>query len=239
MSLFAKNEEPRNGKELLMTKDVPLSVEETYKSLRTNIVFSLPEDGCKLIEVTSSTQGEGKSVTAINLAIALAKNGVKVVLIDCDLRMPTVAKKLKIKQRPGLTNLLFGLNNAQEIVYYHPSGIDVIPAGDLPPNPSEILGSSRMMSTLEYLKKYFDYIILDAPPVGVVTDAAVLAPKVSGIVVVVRQGLASREGVDAAINKLKIANGNILGFVLTDSSAEKKDYSDYSYASPPKARTKR
>lgn len=239
MSLFIKKHRQKSEKELIMTKEVPFSVEEAYKSLRTNLVFSLPEDECKLIEITSSTQNEGKSVTAINLAIALAKNGAKVVLIDCDLRLPTIARKLKIKQKPGLTNLLFGLTSAQDIICHHPSGIDVIPAGDLPPNPSETLGSSRMTTTLEFMKKHYEYVILDAPPVGVVTDAAVLAPKVSGVVLVVRQGLASSEGVDAAISKLKIANGNILGFVLTDSSAEKKSYSNYGYASSSKVRTKR
>ena len=239
MSLFNKKRKQKNEKELIMTKEVPFSVEEAYKSLRTNLVFSLPEDECKLIEITSSTQHEGKSVTAINLAIALAKNGAKVVLIDCDLRLPTIARKLKIKQKPGLTNLLFGLSSAQDIIYHHPSGIDVIPAGDLPPNPSETLVSSRMTTTLEFMAKHYEYVILDAPPVGVVTDAAVLAPKVSGVVLVVRQGLASNEGVDAAINKLKIANGNILGFVLTDSSVEKNSYSNYGYAAPSHIRNKR
>lgn len=229
MDLFKKKQQQKSGKEFILTKEVPFSVEEAYKSLRTNLVFSLPEDGCKLIEITSSSQHEGKSVTAINLAIALAKNGAKVCLIDCDLRLPTIAKKLKIKQKPGLTNLLFGLNSAQDIICHHPCGIDVIPSGDLPPNPSETLGSSRMMTTLEFLKKYYEYVILDVPPVGVVTDAAVLAPKVSGVVLVVRQGVASNEGIDTAINNLKIANGKILGFVLTDSTTEKKDYSNYGY----------
>ena len=231
MSISAKKNKQKIDKELIMTKEVPFSVEEAYKSLRTNLVFSLPEDACKLIEITSSAKNEGNSITAINLAIALAKNGAKVILIDCDLRLPTIARKLKIKQKPGLTNLLFGQNNAQDIIFHHPCGIDVIPAGDLPPNPSETLGSSRMATTLEFMKDYYDYVILDAPPVGVVTDAAVLAPKVSGIVMVVRQGLASREGIDAAITKLKIANGNILGFVLVDSHTEKKSYSKYGYTS--------
>lgn len=239
MSLFNRKHRQKAEKELIMTKEVPFSVEEAYKSLRTNLVFSLPEDECKLIEITSSTQNEGKSGTAINLAISLAQNGAKVILIDCDLRLPTIARKLKIKQKPGLTNLLFGLSSAQDIICHHPAGIDVIPAGDLPPNPSETLGSSRMTTTLEFMKKYYEYVILDTPPVGVVTDAAVLAPKVSGVVLVVRQGLASGESVDAAIGKLEIANGNILGFVLTDSSTEKKSYSNYGYASFSKVRTKR
>lgn len=228
MSLFNKRKQPQNGKELIMTKEIPFAVEEAYKSLRTNLIFSLPEDACKIIEITSSTQNEGKSVTAINLAIALAKNGEKVILIDCDLRLSTVARKLKIKQKPGLTNLLFGLNSALDVISHHPSGIDVIPAGDLPPNPSEILGSARMNTVLEFMKGHYDYVILDAPPVGIVTDAAVLASQASGIVLVVRQGVARYENIDDAIHKLKIANGNILGFVLTDASVEKRGYSYYS-----------
>jgi len=236
VGLFHNKQNIKGDKELILTKDVPFAVEEAYKSLRTNLVFSLPEDECKIIEITSSTQNEGKSITAINLAIALAKNGAKVVLIDCDLRLPTVAQKLKIKQKPGLTNLLFGLNSALDVIYHHSCGIDVIPAGDLPPNPSETLGSSRMATVLEFMKNHYEYVILDVPPIGVVTDAAVLAPKVSGIVLVVRQGIASFEGVDTAIRKLQIANGNLLGFVLTDASIEKKSYSNYGYAHHQKRR---
>ena len=236
MGLLHNKQKIKGDKELILTRVVPFAVEEAYKSLRTNLVFSLPEDECKIIEITSSTQNEGKSITAINLAIALAKNGAKVVLIDCDLRLPTVAQKLKIKQKPGLTNLLFGLNSALDVIYHHPCGIDVIPAGDLPPNPSETLGSSRMATVLEFMKNHYEYVILDVPPIGVVTDAAVLAPKVSGIVLVVRQGLASFEGVDTAIRKLQIANGNLLGFVLTDASIEKKSYSNYGYAHHQKRR---
>ena len=227
MSLVNRKPQRRNEKELILTKDVPFSVEEAYKSLRTNIIFSLPEEKSKIIEITSSTQNEGKSVTAVNLAIALAKNGEKVILIDCDLRLATVAKKLKIRQKPGLTNLLFGLNNAADVIIHHPSGIDVIPAGNLPPNPSETLGSSRMATVLDFMKDHYSYVILDVPPIGVVTDAAVLASKVSGVVLVVRQNKARYEGIDEAINRIKLANGKILGFVLTDANVEKKSYSNY------------
>jgi len=227
MSLFNKKPKKRNDNELILTKDVPFSVEEAYKSLRTNLIFSLPEEKSKIIEITSSTQNEGKSVTAVNLAIALAKNGEKVILIDCDLRLATVARKLKIKQKPGLTNLLFGLNSAAEVIVHHPSGIDVIPAGNLPPNPSETLGSSRMATVLEFMREHYNYVILDVPPIGVVTDAAVLASKVSGVVLVVRQDKARSEGIDEAINRIRLANGKILGFVLTDANVEKKSYSKY------------
>lgn len=234
MSLINKKLKTKKEKELLLTKSVPFIVEEAYKSLRTNLMFSLPEESCKVIEITSANQNEGKSITAINLAIALAKNGEKVILIDCDLRLATVAKKLKIRQKPGVTNLLFGHNSSQEVIYHHPSGIDVISAGDLPPNPSETLGSSRMTTMLEFMKNHYTYVILDVPPIGVVTDAAVLAPHTSGIVLVVRQGQTRSENIDEAIRKLRIANGNILGFVLTHAHAEEKDYSGYVTANTKK-----
>ena len=230
MGLFTRKNKQKKEKELILTQEVPFLVEEAYKSLRTNVVFSLPKEENKIVEITSAYQNEGKSVTAINLAISLARNGAKVALVDCDLRLPTVAQKLEIPQEPGLTQLLFDQNSLQEVVCHHDSGVDVIPAGSLPSNPSEILGSDSMTGLLESLKEQYQYVILDAPPVGVVTDAAVLAPKVSGIVLVVRQGQTREEGIDAAIAQLNMANGNILGFVLTDAGAEQKTYGHYGYS---------
>lgn len=230
MGLFAKKNKENKEKELILTQEVPFLVEEAYKSLRTNVVFSLPQEENKIVEITSACQNEGKSVTAINLAISLARNGAKVVLVDCDLRLPTVAEKLNIRQEPGLTQLLFNLNSWQEVICHHSSGIDVLPSGSLPPNPSEILGSDRMTEILESLKAQYEYVILDAPPVGVVTDAAVLASKASGIVLVVRQGQTREEAVDAAVGQLNMANGKILGFVLTDAGVEQKTYARYGYS---------
>ena len=229
MGLFTKKNKQNKEKELILTQEVPFLVEEAYKSLRTNVVFSLPKEENKIVEITSAYQNEGKSVTAINLAISLARNGAKVALVDCDLRLPTVAQKLEIPQEPGLTQLLFDQNSLQEVVCHHDSGVDVIPAGSLPPNPSEILGSDSMTGLLESLKEQYEYVILDAPPVSVVTDAAVLAPEVSGIVLVVRQGQTREEGINAAVKQLQMASGKILGFVLTDATMEQKAYSHYSY----------
>ena len=230
----SKTNTRHNQKEYLLTKEVPFSVEEAYKSLRTNLIFSLPEDKCKIIEVTSSMQGEGKSTTAVNLAISLRKNGSTVILIDCDLRLPTVARKLRVQQKPGLTNLLFGMNSAQEVIQRHDTGVDIIAAGDLPPNPSEALGSARMSTVLDFLANNYDYVIIDAPPVGVVTDAAVLAKKASGVLLVARKGVASFESVNGAIDTLKIANANILGFIMTDADVSAKYYEGYGYGTASK-----
>lgn len=241
MDLFKKKKKIKKQveKDYLINKEVPFSIEEAYKSLRTNLLFSLPESNCKIIEITSSLQHEGKSVTAINLAIALSKNGAKVVLVDCDLRLPTVARKLRINQSPGLTNLLFGMNKADEILHHHSSGIDVIPAGDSPPNPSEVLGSSRMGIVIDQLSHDYDYVIIDSPPVGVVTDAVVLSKKVSGVVLVARRGISSIESINSAVETLKLANANILGFVLTDAELDEKTYSHYRHYGYASSRNKK
>jgi len=228
MSMFSKNKIKKAvDKEFLINKEVPFAIEEAYKSLRTNLIFSLPEDNCKVIEVTSSLQKEGKSVTAINLAISLSKNGSKVVLVDCDLRLPTIARRLRINQKPGLTNLLFGMNKMQEVVNHHPSGIDIIPAGDLPPNPSEVLGSANMKTAIEHLAQHYDYVILDTPPVDIVSDAVILSKYTSGVMFVVRKGRTTLESVKDAIDTLQLANANVLGFVMTDADEEKKYCNKY------------
>jgi capsular exopolysaccharide synthesis family protein len=208
---------------------VPFAIEEAYKTLRTNLIFTLPEENCKVIEVTSSLQKEGKSITAANLAISLSKNGSKVILVDCDLRLPTVARKLRIEQKPGLTNLLFGMNKMHDVINHHSSGIDVIPSGDLPPNPSEVLGSQNMKTTIEHLAQHYDYVILDTPPVGVVSDAAILSRYASGVMLVVRTGKTALENVRDAVDTLNLANANILGFVMTDANARKQYYDKYGY----------
>ena len=217
-------------KEPIISKEVPFAVEEAYKSLRTNLIFSLPEENCKVIEVTSSLQKEGKSITSINLAISLSKNGSKVVLVDCDLRLPTVARKLRIEQKPGLTNLLFGMNKMHEVINHHVSGIDIIPAGDLPPNPSEVLGSQNMKTAIDHLAQHYDYVILDTPPVGVVSDAVILSRYASGVMLVVRTGKTTLENVKDAVDTLKLANANILGFVMTDADEKKQYYDKYGYS---------
>ncbi len=217
-------------KEHIISKEVPFAVEEAYKSLRTNLIFSLPEENCKVIEVTSSLQKEGKSITAVNLAISLSKNGSKVILLDCDLRLPTVARKLRIEQKPGLTNLLFGMNKMHEVINHHVSGIDVIPSGDLPPNPSEVLGSQNMKTAIDHLAQHYDYVILDTPPVGVVSDAVILSKYASGVMLVVRTGRTTLENVKDAVDTLKLANANILGFVMTDANEKKQYYDKYGYS---------
>lgn len=216
--------------EHLLTEKSAFSVREAYKTMRTNLMFSIPGEKCRKILITSSNQHEGKSITAVNLSIAIAENRSKVLLIDCDLRLPTVAQKLQLDQSPGLTNRLIGLCSLKEAIRHLPSGVDVLPAGDIPPNPSELLGSEQMKALIDQLEQEYEYIIFDAPPVCTVTDAAILSKWVSGVVLVVRRNVANQESVSAALSQLNFAGAKVLGFVFTSAlNEQQKTYKKYGY----------
>ena len=209
---------------------------EAYKLLRTNLTFSFTEEDTKrVIGVTSSLKGEGKSLTSINLAYTIAETNKKVLLMECDLRLPNIAKRLELEPTPGLSNLLVGLNTASEVVQKGvlQTDLDVIVAGDLPPNASELLESSRMQYALEKLSEYYDYVILDLPPVTAVADALVASKLTSGMVVVVRQDYATRAALAETMRQMQYANARVLGFVLNgvvDSELPyQKRYYKYGY----------
>lgn len=227
MGLFNRNKKvtakkPDAFEEHLLTEESPFAVQEAYKTLRTNLIFSVPGEGCKRIVITSGMQGEAKSTTLVNLGIAFAQNESKVLLIDCDLRLPTDALKLNVAQTPGLSNVLVGMNTVEEAIHHLPGGLDLMPAGDIPPNPTELLGSDAMRQLLDTLSKNYEYILLDTPPVCTVADATILSKFTSGVVIVVRQNIADREMVSAALQKLEFAESKILGFVFTGVENEKE-----------------
>lgn len=200
---------------------------EAYKLLRTNIEFSLPDEKkCRIIGVTSGMRGEGKSTTAINLAYSLAEAGKKVLLLEADMRLPTIAKRIGLASAPGLSNLLAGLCTGSDILQgsgFFPN-LYVTTAGDIPPNPSELLGSEQMMVAVKALAQGFDFIIMDLPPVNVVADALVASKLINGMIVVVRKNYSTRQSVSEAIRHLSFLETKILGFVVTRSSEEKLSY---------------
>ena len=208
-------------------------IREAYKTLRTNTMFALAgQDGCKVVVVTSSLQGEGKSITTLNLAISFAEAENRVLLIDCDLRRPKLARLLDKSASAGLSNLLLDPSLLESAIL--PGGtprLDVILSGDIPPNPSELLGSARMSALITQLREKYDYILLDTPPVNMVTDAVVLAPKSDGVLFVVRAGQSERVPVMHAVEQLGYAQAKILGFVLDDVTAGDGcyGYSKYKY----------
>ncbi|MBQ6510069.1 MAG: CpsD/CapB family tyrosine-protein kinase [Flexilinea sp.] len=211
----------------------PWNYTEAYKSLRTNLSFVSLDKEYKKILVTSSIPKEGKTGFSINLATSLAEDGKKVLLIDCDLRKPMLYKYLQIPRGKGLTNLLTG-NESGNIVQHMPAlGIDFLDAGVTPPNPVELLGSSAMKDIVAGFESYYDYLIFDTPPVGIVTDAAVLSMITDGVIFVIRQKFAALDQIRLAKANLEAVKAHIIGSVLNDydvSGTTKKGGYYYNYA---------
>ena len=212
-------------------KNMEFTAREQYKILRENIEFTVPEDvKCPVIGVTSSNRGEGKSTTCVNLSYVMSETGKKVLLVDGDLRLPTVAKKMEMETKDGLTNILLG--NKFEIEDYKPAGFNdnwyIMTSGPIPPNPSELLGSSRMGHFLDEMKEKFDYIIVDLPPVNLVSDAISIAKHLDGIITVIREGYTEKKELDKCYRQLRLSNVKILGCVVNESRKETGKYSKYS-----------
>ena len=201
---------------------------EAYKLLRTNIMFSFPDEGmCHILGVTSSVQDEGKSSTTCNLAYALSEAGKKVLLLEADLRRPTIGSKLNVRRVPGVTNLLVSREDFHSMVQQcsHAPNMDILTAGDIPPNPSELLGSQRMSALLEELAQEYEYIVVDLPPVTAVSDALAVSPLLQGVLVVTKEGTSQKKGLEEAMRQLKQAEVRILGFVYrTEGDSAQKKY---------------
>lgn len=217
--------------------EISFSASEAYKLLRTNLIFSFPDDkGCKVLGITSATNSEGKSTTSINLAYAIARAGDRVLLLDADMRLPTIASKLELKSSPGLSNVLVGQAKIEDAILNSPYHdlFKVMPSGDIPPNPSELIGSEKMEALLQKLSENFDYILMDLPPINVVVDAAVIAKKINGTIIVVRKDCCGKSDVDKAVSQLEFANARLIGFVFTGAKGERRRirrYGKYKYHS--------
>lgn len=210
-------------------KNMEFTAVEQYKLIRANLDFTLPPDEkCHVIGVTSSMRGEGKSTTAVNLSYVLAEKGSKVLLIDGDLRIPSIAKKLDIESSPGLTDLLRGkVAPVFEFKSYLLNNWYVLPSGEIPPNPSELLGSARMENLLNQLRESFDYIIIDLPPVNIVSDAISISSLISGMIMVIREEYTEKKELEQCFRHLKLSNVNILGCVMNDAKNGSGSYSRY------------
>ena len=200
-------------------------VDEAYNTLRSNIVFSMPGKGCKVVEFTSCGMSDGKSINALNTAITFAETNVKVLLIDCDLRRPNINRLLERKSSPGLTNVLVNACSLDDaIVRIDDYSLDVIFSGYLPPNPSELLSSEAFAELMETLKARYDYIFIDTPPVAAVIDAAVISKHTNGAVVVVRPGTTKKEELVNVVSQLEFADAKVVGFVLNCVDDEHSGY---------------
>jgi tyrosine-protein kinase Etk/Wzc len=210
---------------LVTGRDPRNPVSEAYRSLRTNITFAQPDRPPKALVFTSPTPGDGKSTSAANLAVTLTQQGLKVLLVDADLRRGVLNGVFGVDREPGLSNvLLFGTDVTQAIrqVDLGESGIlHVLPTGTFPPNPAELLGSERMRGLLQRLEEIYDAVILDAPPLNLVTDAAVLGTNADGVLLVARANKTEKGALHFAIEQLRNVRAPILGAVLNDVDFER------------------
>lgn len=200
-------------------------VAEAYRTLRTNIQFSSFDEKVKTVVVTSSGPGEGKTTTSSNLASVMAQGGHKTILIDCDLRKPKVHKVFGISNQVGLSNLLIGETEFEAAM--HKTEVDnlyVLPAGIRPPNPAELLASEKMKSFINSLKDKYEYIILDTPPVLMVTDAQILSQYSDGCLLVISSNEAQREAAMRAKELLTKVGAKILGVVLNKVDTSRRGY---------------
>lgn len=213
-----------------LNEKTPFKYLEALKSLRTNLEFISASEGCKTIMMVSSLSGEGKTTLSINLAVALAQTGKKVLLCDCDLRRPKVQRYLRIKHaaQQGVSTVLNGSAELSSAIgYVEELGIYVMLSGPTPPNPSELLASEKSKFMFEELKTRFDFIICDTPPVFIVADAAALSQYVDGAILIVRQNYVSRNQILETVNRLNVVDTNIIGTVLNDYDSKIDTYYKY------------
>jgi capsular exopolysaccharide synthesis family protein len=213
----------------LISHHLPKSpISETYRILRTNLQFLRPDQPLKVILVTSSGPSEGKTTTASNLAITMAQVGTKTLIVDGDLRRPMVSGVFGVPQDPGLTELLVKGGDLQKaMISSEVENLFILPAGTIPPNPSELLSSHKMKKLIQEMRSCCDLVIIDCPPVITVTDAAVLAAEADIVLLVIHSGKTDREAARRAKSLLNNVNASIAGAVLNNISTDM--LSGYSY----------
>lgn len=210
-------------------KNLSFTASEAYKSLRTNLMYSFTDyTGCRVIGITSAERFDGKTTTAINLAYSLMESGKKVLLMECDLRLPTFSETFKIPASPGLSNILINSNKNRlnALTGYNGTDLFFLTAGDIPPNPSELLSSNAMSELIRFYSSVFEYIILDLPPTLAVTDAPIVSKYTNGIIFVVRHKATDRNRLKDSIYQLSLVNARILGFVYNSNPKSESKYTN-------------
>ena len=217
-------------KAIISYNDPKSVISEQYRAIRTNIEYSNVDQNTKTILVTSSDKNEGKTTTVSNLAVSFANLNKKVLIIDCDLRNPSIHKMFKLNNIYGLTDILAKDRAVDKCIQETElKNLYVLTAGATPPNPAEILSSEKMKNLIEDLKNIYDYIFIDTPPIGLVTDAGVLSSFTDGVVLVVKSESVEKKYLEETKKKLDAVDARILGAILNSYKSEQKDYNYYSY----------
>ena len=211
----------------MLSADSPFGVKESYASVRTQLLFSRKSEKCPVFVVTSMIPGEGKSLNCVNIAISFAQLNKRVLVIDADMRNPTVHRFFSLNCANGLSELLGGF---ADTVNFKASGVEnltILTAGELPVNPSELLNSEQMDKLLRLVREHFDFVFIDTPPVGLVVDPSALAQKVTGYVIVARPGHSDISEIKKGVSTLKELGGNVIGFVCNNADDKMRNTSGY------------
>lgn len=219
-------------RKLITLLDPRSPISEAYRTLRTNIQFSSVDHQLRLLMFTSSGPGEGKTTTTCNTAIVAAQAGKKVLIIDADLRKPTVHYTFRVPNTVGLTSVLASQRSLDEAIQTtEVPGLDILTSGPIPPNPAELLGSKAMSNIIEQLKERYDQIIFDSPPVLAVADAQILSTYMDGVILVIHAGNTSRDLVIRAKQQLDTVQARVIGVVLNNKKLEHEHEYYYYYSS--------
>lgn len=216
----------RNYTQKLLDKNSPFSITESFKKLRTNILFSTSNIKCPVIGITSAYQETGKSILSSNLGISFSQLEKRVLIIDCDLRKPVQHKIFQIENNSGISDMLAGIekNNITICKLENYENLSLITAGSIPPNPSELLASENMVKLISVFRENFDLIIIDLPPINMVTDAAVVSSIVDGYLFIIRMEHDEVRSVQEAIATLESSEAKIFGVVLNDVNPKTGKY---------------
>jgi capsular exopolysaccharide synthesis family protein len=198
---------------------------EAYRMLRTNLFYALVDTPPKVIVLTSAGHGEGKSTTAANLAVTLAQAGKNTLLVDCDLRKPALHKLFRTRNLEGLVDILIGEREPQEVWREPIPRLKLVPSGHPPPNPAELLSSPRLAEFLDQMRQEFEYVLVDTPPVGRVSDSAVLAANGDGVLLVLDSQHTRKRSLKQALHSLEGVGANVLGTVMNNYEAPIDGYS--------------
>ena len=207
--------------------NVPFIVTEAYNTLRTNIMFAFSTNDSKsnIAVISSSLAGEGKSTSSANLAISMGSTESKVLLVDADIRKPTQHRMFNLKNDKGLSTILSGMSKLEDTIHKNVNGnLDIITAGPMPPNPSQMLTSEYMRNFMNEVSKMYDYVLVDTSPINIVSDALILSRDTAGVVLVTRAGITTYDQIDRAIDSIQFAGANVLGVIINASNFESGTY---------------